>query len=136
MENTDESPQLQLNLEASRLLADLHEDLLTDNYDEHHLELFMVRILFCLYAEDTAIFKPQQFKKLIEKPNESFRVGEDIQLLFRVLDQKEEDRQNNLPPEFQEFPYVNGALFTEHITPPMFTDTTVEKLIRMIFHTY
>lgn len=130
MENSEETPQLALNLEASRLLADLHEEILNDNYDEHSLELFMVRILFCLYAEDTAIFKPQQFKKLIEKPNEAFRVGEDIQLLFRVLDQKKEDRQSNLPPEFQEFPYVNGALFREHIMPPMFTDTTVEKLLK------
>ena len=130
MENPEETPQLALNLEASRLLADLHEEILNDNYDEHSLELFMVRILFCLYAEDTAIFKPQQFKNLIEKPNEAFRVGEDIQLLFRVLDQKEEDRQNNLPPEFQEFPYVNGALFSEHIVPPMFRDSTVEKLLK------
>ncbi|MBQ2652574.1 MAG: class I SAM-dependent DNA methyltransferase [Methanobrevibacter sp.] len=130
MENTEESPQLNLNLQASRLLADLHEEILNDNYDEHSLELFMVRILFCLYAEDTNIFKPKQFKKLIEKPNEAFRVGEDIQLLFRVLDQKEEDRQSNLPPEFQEFPYVNGALFREPIVPPMFTDSTVEKLLK------
>lgn len=130
MENTEESPQLNLNLQASRLLADLHEEILNDNYDEHSLELFMVRILFCLYAEDTNIFEPKQFKKLIEKPNEAFRVGEDIQLLFRVLDQKEEDRQSNLPPEFQEFPYVNGALFREPIVPPMFTDSTVEKLLK------
>ena len=130
IENPEDSPQLSLNLEASRLLADLHEEILNDNYDEHSLELFMVRILFCLYAEDTAIFKPKQFKKLIEKPNEAFRVGEDIQLLFRVLDQKVEDRQSNLPPEFKEFPYVNGALFREHIMPPMFTDTTVEKLLK------
>lgn len=130
MENTDESPQLQLNLEASRLLADLHEDLLTDNYDEHHLELFMVRILFCLYAEDTNIFKPKQFKRLIEKPNEPRHVGEDIQFLFRILDQKPEQRQNNLPDEFAEFPYVNGALFSEPIVPPIFNETIVKKLLK------
>lgn len=130
MENPEEAPQLALNLKASRLLADLHEEILNANYDEHSLELFMVRILFCLYAEDTAIFKPQQFKKLIEKADEPFRVGEDIQLLFRVLDKKEEDRQSNLPPEFKEFPYVNGKLFSEHIVPPMFTDSTVEKLLK------
>lgn len=130
MENTEEPPQLNLNLEASRLLADLHEEILNSNYDEHSLELFMVRILFCLYAEDTGIFKQKQFRDLIEKPDEAFRVGEDIQLLFRILDQKEEDRQSNLPPEFKEFPYVNGALFTEQIVPPIFTDTAVEKLLK------
>ncbi len=129
-ENIDESPQLQLNLEASKLLADLHEEILKENYDEHHLELFMVRILFCLYAEDTNIFKPKQFKKLITRSNEPYRVGEDIQLLFRILDQKPEDRQHNLPEEFMEFPYVNGQLFTEPIVPPIFNKSTVEKLIR------
>ena len=130
MENTDEPPQLNLNLEASRLLADLHEEILKTNYDEHYLELFMVRILFCLYAEDTNIFKQKQFKKLIEKADEPFRVGEDIQLLFRILDQKKEERQSNLPPEFQAFPYVNGELFREPIVPPIFTDATVEKLLK------
>ena len=129
-ENRDESPQLSLNLKASRLLADLHEDLLKENYDEHSLELFMVRILFCLYAEDTNIFKPKQFKNLINKANEPYRVGEDLQLLFRILDQKPEDRQKNLPPEFQAFPYVNGKLFSEHIVPPIFNKHTVELLIR------
>ena len=130
MENTDEPPQLNLNLEASRLLADLHEEILKTNYDEHYLELFMVRILFCLYAEDTNIFKQKQFKKLIEKADEPFRVGEDIQLLFRILDQRKEERQSNLPPEFQAFPYVNGELFREPIVPPIFTDATVEKLLK------
>ena len=130
MENTDEPPQLNLNLEASRLLADLHEEILKTNYDEHYLELFMVRILFCLYAEDTNIFKQKQFKKLIEKADEPFRGGEDIQLLFRILDQKKEERQSNLPPEFQAFPYVNGELFREPIVPPIFTDATVEKLLK------
>lgn len=130
METPEETPQLNLNLEASRLLADLHEEILKTNYDEHYLELFMVRILFCLYAEDTNIFKAKQFKKLIEKVDEPFRVGEDIQLLFRILDQKKEERQSNLPPEFQEFPYVNGELFREPIVPPIFTDATVEKLLK------
>lgn len=130
MENTDELPQLQLNLEASRLLADIHEDLLVKNYNEHHLELFMVRLLFCLYAEDTNIFKPKQFEKLIKKPKDPRHVGEDIQFLFRILDQKPEDRQNGLPEEFADFPYVNGALFKEPIIPPIFNKSTVEKLIK------
>ena len=129
-ENRDEVPQLDLNLKASRLLADLHEDILKENYDEHSLELFMVRILFCLYAEDTNIFKPKQFKRLIAKSNEPYRVGEDLQLLFRILDQKPEDRQKNLPPEFQAFPYVNGELFREPIVPPIFNKHTVELLIK------
>ena len=70
------------------------------------------------------------FKNLINKANEPYRVGEDLQLLFRILDQKPEDRQKNLPPEFQAFPYVNGKLFSEHIVPPIFNKHTVELLIR------
>ena len=90
----------------------------------------MVRLLFCLYAEDTNIFKPNQFKNLIKKPEDPRHVGEDIQFLFRILDQKPKHRQNDLPDEFADFPYVNGALFKEPIVPPIFNKSTVEKIIK------
>ncbi|WQH63873.1 type IIL restriction-modification enzyme MmeI [Methanosphaera sp. ISO3-F5] len=92
-----------------------------------------MRILFCLYAEDTGIFKEQQFTNYIEitadNDNTIENLGTKIQLLFRVLDQKESERQTNYSHELKEFPYVNGSLFSEPIIPPVFTKKMYTNLM-------
>ena len=58
--------QEELTLKASELLAKIHDELVSTNYNQHDLELFLMRILFCLYAEDTGIFNEDQFYKFIK----------------------------------------------------------------------
>ena len=55
-----------------------------DGYDERHLELFLVRLLFCVYAQSTGIFKPYQFTDYICNEKDVMNVGPKIQLLFRI----------------------------------------------------
>jgi hypothetical protein len=86
-------------------------------YNGHDLEQFLVRILFCLFAEDTGLFPRQSFQLYIE--NHTAPDGSDLGLhlarLFDVLNKPVEKRQTNLDEDLAQFPYVNGDLFSEHL---------------------
>ena len=77
----------------------------------------MVRILFCLFAEDTGIFERESFRLYLE--NRTAADGSDLGLhlarLFEVLNTAPEKRQKNLDETLAAFPYVNGDLFNEHL---------------------
>lgn len=121
--------QEELNLKASEIIAQLHDVLEEDNYTGHYLEVFLIRIIFCLYAEDTGIFKQNQFYEYINRFNNE-DLGEKIQKLFSTLNLSENKRQNSLPEYLKAFPYVNGGLFGERISPPNFTEKMKESLIK------
>ena len=113
--------QEELDIEASELMGELYDYLKEDGYDERHLELFLVRLLFCVYAQSTGIFKPYQFTDYICNEKDVMNVGPKIQLLFRILDQPNEKRQKSKDyDELKAFPYVNGKLFETPIVPPLF----------------
>ena len=103
------------NIQAAELMGKLHDRLKEIGYEGHPLEVYLVRILFLLFAEDTTIFNKQQFQDYIEQ-----RTNEDgsdlaakLQELFQVLNTPKENRFRNLDEQLAEFPYVNGKLFEE-----------------------
>jgi len=106
-----------VNIKAAELMGKLHDRLTEIGYSGHSLEVYLVRLLFCLFAEDTTIFNIQQFQDFIEQ-----RTSEDgsdlapkLQELFEVLNTADENRFTNLDEQLSEFPYVNGKLFAEHL---------------------
>ncbi len=105
------------NLKAVELMKNLHDALRDGGYKGHDLERFLVRILFCLFAEDTGIFEPSAFQLYIE--NRTQRDGTDLGArlaeLFETLNTPIEERQLNLDESLTTFPYVNGQLFAEHL---------------------
>ncbi len=105
------------NLKAVALMARLHDTLRAGGYSGHDLERLLVRLLFCLFAEDTGIFEPSSFELYLE--NRTQRDGSDLgirlQHLFRVLDTPSERRQRNLDETLAGLPYVNGELFREQL---------------------
>ena len=105
------------NLEAVELMKNLHDALKAGGYYGHDLERFLVRILFCLFAEDTGIFEPSAFQLFIE--NRTQRDGSDLGArlaeLFETLNTPEADRQRNLDEDLIPFPYVDGQLYAEHL---------------------
>jgi hypothetical protein len=112
-----------VNLRASALMAQLHDALKQSGYDGHALELFLVRLLFCLFADDTGIFPERgMFQALIEGRTRPDGADVDgwLYKLFEVLNQPEERRQKNLDADVALFPYVNGNLFAERIALPQF----------------
>ncbi len=103
------------NIQAAELMGKLHDRLKEIGYEGHPLEVYLVRLLFCLFAEDTTIFDKQQFQDFIEQ-----RTNEDgsdlapkLQELFQVLNTANVKRFKNLDEQLTEFPYVNGKLFEE-----------------------
>ena len=103
------------NIKAAELMGKLHDRLEEIGYTGHPLEVYLVRILFCLFAEDTTIFNKQQFQEFIEqRTNEDGSdIASKIQELFQVLNTPKENRFKNLDEQLAEFPYVNGKLFEE-----------------------
>ncbi len=118
------------NIKAAELMGKLHDRLKEIGYTGHPLEVYLVRILFCLFAEDTTIFNKQQFQDFIEQ-----RTAEDgsdlaarLQELFQVLNTPDERRFKNLDEQLADFPYVNGKLF-EEILPMASFDTKMRQAL-------
>jgi hypothetical protein len=106
------------NIKAAELMGKLHDRLKEIGYDGHPLEVYLVRILFCLFAEDTTIFTKQQFQQYIEQRTsiDGSDLASKLQELFQVLNTPQEKRFKNLDIQLSEFPYVNGKLFEETLT--------------------
>jgi hypothetical protein len=106
-----------INIQAVGYMDALHDALEDGGYTGHELERFLVRILFCLFAEDTGIFERDAFSLYLKdrtKPDGS-DLGPQLSHLFAVLNTPPEKRQKNLDESLAAFPYVNGELFSEHL---------------------
>ncbi|MGA8763998.1 MAG: DNA methyltransferase [Candidatus Sulfotelmatobacter sp.] len=119
-----------VNIEASELMGSLHDALKASGYNGHDLEQFLVRILFCLFADGTGIFERGSFSALIRERTreDGSDLGPWLARLFDVLNTPEPDRERNLDGDLKEFPYVNGDLFKEHLRIPSF-DTVMRGLL-------
>ncbi len=120
-----------VNIEASTLMGRLHDGLLASGYKGHNLERFLVRLLFCLFADDTGIFDTRDvFYELIRDrtAEDGHDVGEKLAMLFQVLDTPEDQRAKTLHEDFAKFPYVNGELFGETLRLPSF-DSKMRSLL-------
>ena len=124
-------PEDPANAQAAELMAQLHDALLADGYAGHPLEVLLVRLLFCLFAKDTAIFDTAEFRALLEEHTapDGHDLGAKLGELFAVLDTPSAERARALAPHLANFPYVNGALFRENFRPPAFTEATRQRLI-------
>ena len=112
-----------VNIEASELIARLHDALRASGYDGHDLELFLVRAVFCLFADDTGIFEPRDiFLQFIEERTSAggADLGPWLARLFQVMNTPEDRRQKALDEDLARFPYVNGDLFAEPLRIPDF----------------
>ena len=112
-----------VNIEASELIARLHDALKASGYDGHDLELFLVRTVFCLFADDTGIFEPRDiFLDFIEERTapDGSDLGPWLMRLFQVLDTPPNRRQAKLDEDLARFPHVNGDLFDGAVRIPDF----------------
>jgi N-6 DNA Methylase len=123
-----------INREAVDALGALHDALKRDGYAGHDLEVFLVRLLFCLFADDTGIFQPKDiFHDLIEfhTTQDGSNVGAVLDTLFVTLNKDTPLRQVSLAEQFSVFPYVNGKLFEQRIDPPAFTAAMRIQLLNL-----
>jgi hypothetical protein len=104
-----------VNIEAAERMGRLHDALKASGYSGHALEVLLVRLLFCLFADDTGIFPRLAFYELITRRSASdgSDVGAWLAQLFQTLDTPPAQRQKALDAQLAELPYVNGKLFAE-----------------------
>ena len=110
------TPQDPVNIKAAEQMGRLHDLLKASGYSGHALELLLVRLLFCLFADDTGIFQPAQaFRAWLDERTaaDGTDLGPQLAQLFQVLNQAEEGRPKTLDEQLRAFPYVNGKLFEE-----------------------
>lgn len=123
-------PEDPINIQAVEKLGDLHDALERGGYSGHALERFLVRVLFCLFADDTAIFENEEFKQLVKASRtDGSDLGLHLARFFKVLDQDKPARSANLPEELRDLPYVNGDLFKEDLGFAEFDGTMRTALI-------
>jgi hypothetical protein len=105
--------------------------LLQANFKGRDLEIFLTRLLFCLFADDTGIFgENNMFRRLMEATRaDGGDVGRVLAELFQVLDTSDADRQKNLDEALARFAYINGKLFADPARIPSFDSGLRAQLI-------
>lgn len=119
------------DIKATGRLNRLYVELLKDNpawgtaERRHDMNHFMARLIFCFFAEDTEIFREvDQFTATIDRMSEkdSSNTHEIISELFRSMNTKIKDREKaSIARWANNFPYVNGGLFSESVDVPRFS---------------
>ena len=124
------------NIKAAELVGRLHDALDEAGYRGHDLERFLVRIVFCLFADDTGIFEPRDiFLDFIETRTreDGSDLGPLLTQLFQVLDTPDDKRSTILDQDLAHFPYVNGDLFREPLRIPSFNKTMRRRLLEACY---
>ena len=136
-ENEQIKKEMEISIQAGELVGVLYDEILKQYKDPESeralksLNKLCVRLVFCLYAEDSGLFgshlKFHDYLKSFEVKD----VRRALIDLFKVLDTKPEDRDPYLDETLTSFPYVNGGLFAdEDIEIPNFTD----KIVNILLH--
>lgn len=120
-----------VNIKAAELMGKLHDQLEEIGYEGHPLEMFLVRLLFCLFADDTGIFEKDTFKEFIEvkASEDGSDLGAWLAQYFQVLNTPIDKRLKNLDEHLAAFPYVNGKLFEEPLPIASFNAKMREMLL-------
>lgn len=117
--------EVSVDSQAAKLMSNLFIEFDKAGYEGHSVSVFLVRILFLLFGDDTNMWKRTQngmFADLVKSsPENGSGLGGTLQELFQALDTPSEKRPNTLHSSLKEFPYVNGGLFKEQL--PIFSFT-------------
>ena len=121
-----------VNIKAAESMGRLHDTLKASGYQGHALEVLLVRLLFCLFADDTGIFQPaQSFRDLVEERTapDGSDLGPRLGQLFQVLNTPERQRNKNIDEQLGQFAYINGRLFEETLPMADFNAPMREALL-------
>jgi len=125
---TEENP---VNIKAAETMANLHNQLQADNYTGHDLEVLLVRLVFCLFADDSGIFDHQALRNYIQTrtSEDGSDLGPRLMQIFEAINTPLDQRQGSLDETILTLPYVNGGLFAENIRTPYFNASMRRELL-------
>ena len=127
----DIAEESKIDRRAAYQVSKLHQALLDVRFIGHDLEVFMTRLLFCFFADDTGIFGENgQFTRLVQRSREDGKdLGAMLAELFQVLDTSRDERQYSLDEDLAAFEYINGSLFAERTRIPAFNHDLRQLLL-------
>lgn len=119
-----------VNIAAAELMGKLHDKLKNMGYEGHVLEVYLVRLVFLLFADDTNIFEKGIFYDYLDlkTSEDGSDLANHLAHLFQVLNTPKEKRLKNLDESLTIFPYVNGKLFEEHLPIAAF-DSEMRRIL-------
>ncbi|KRE87158.1 methylase [Rhodanobacter sp. Soil772] len=127
----DIAEESKIDRKAAYQVSKLHQALLDVRFIGHDLEVFMTRLLFCFFADDTGIFGENgQFTRLVQRSREDGKdLGAMLAELFQVLNTSRDVRQYSLDEDLAAFEYINGSLFAEQSRIPAFNHELRQLLL-------
>jgi len=115
---------------AANLMSALFVEFERAGYEGHQVSVFLVRMLFLLFGDDTRMWKRGLFQGFVESsPADGTGLGGMLAELFQVLNTPTDKRSRTLNPALADFPYVNGGLFAEPLPVFSFTPTMRSALV-------
>jgi hypothetical protein len=120
-----------VNIEAAENMGRLHDRLKEIGYSGHQLEVYLVRLLFCLFADDTGIFEWDHFVKyIVQRTNpDGSDLAMHIEKIFEVLNKPPEKRLKTIDEQLNQFPFINGHLFEERLETADFDSAMRDALL-------
>ena len=127
-------PESPVSVNASYLMGQIHDGLKRSGYGRHDMGYLLTRLTYCLFADYTGIFDKHNFQRYIKNrtSEDGSDLGAKLVELFYILNTSVPKRQSNLDSELDEFPYVDGNLFMEHIDFPAFNAKMRDLLIEAL----
>ena len=137
IEKATHKKETEADVKAAEKMAKLFDEIKKDNPDNspdfiHGLNVFLSRLLFCYFAEDTEIFSKNLFSNSIESntQKDGSDLADYLDKVFNVMNLPPNDKARlALPNYLQKFPYVNGGLFAKPIKSPNFTRRSRQALL-------
>ncbi len=134
--------EIRISVEAGQHIRKLYDYLLDslddiareNHYDKEQydkardeINVFCVRLVFLLYAEDAGLFRKSQFTNYLRE--RAIMAEDALRNLFSVLRTDYPKRDSSIKPELKEFPYVNGGLFHDDVKFPLLDDEAMKIIL-------
>jgi hypothetical protein len=125
-------PEVDVNLQATELMATLHDELKASGYSQRDIREWITRILFCLFADDTEVWERKLFETFIESrtSDDGSDLGPQINYAFQILNTPLDERSPVLDEHLAGLAYVNGDLFENALSIPSCNETVRDALRR------
>lgn len=124
--------QEQANIDAAYAIGELYSALAADHGHSHELKVFLIRLLFCFFADDSQIFESGQFERYLRQYTaiDGSDLGVKLNEIFTVLNTPFEQRPTRMNEDLKAFEYINGNLFGDNLPLFYFDSELREKLLQ------
>lgn len=130
--------EAEADVKSAEIMAKIYDDIsryndIRDAEQVHHINIFMTRLLFCYFAEDTGLFPvANMFSDSIKEDTKAdgSDLAEFLEGIFDIMAIEDKGVRASMPQHISRFPYVNGGLFKEHVPVPTLSRRTRTLMLK------